>query len=194
MAIIDYLQLMTAGGEGKGNREQEVSTISRSLKAIAKELNIPIIVLSQLNRQVESRGGANNSKRPQLGDLRESGAIEQDADMVMFIYRPEYYGLEVDEENQPTKGRGELIIAKNRHGALETVKLRFLGQFAKFADLDYIEGGDAIYSHNTNTGLQQNDSFLNNEGRSVKTVESKNWNKVDDSSSDIIKRNDIEDF
>jgi replicative DNA helicase len=192
MIIIDYLQLMSGGPDGKGNREQEISTISRGLKSLAKELEIPIIALSQLSRQVENRPGG--SKRPQLSDLRESGAIEQDADMVMFIYRPEYYGLEVDEENQPTKGRGELIIAKNRHGALETVKLRFLGQFAKFADLDYIEGGDAIYSHNTNTGLQQNDSFLNNEGRSVKTVESKNWNKVDDSSSDIIKRNDIEDF
>ncbi len=192
MIIIDYLQLMSGGPDGKGNREQEISTISRGLKSLAKELEIPIIALSQLSRQVENRPGG--SKRPQLSDLRESGAIEQDADMVMFIYRPEYYGLEVDEENQPTKGRGELIIAKNRHGALETVKLRFLGQFAKFADLDYTEGSDVIYAHNTNSSLQQNESFLNNEGQNVKTMESKNWHKVDDNNSDIIKRNDIEDF
>mgnify|MGYP002136997957 CR=1 FL=1 len=114
LIIVDYLQLLTAGGGGKGggNREQEISQISRGLKSLAKELEIPIIALSQLSRQVENRPGG--SKRPQLSDLRESGAIEQDADMVMFIYRPEYYGLEVDEEQQPTKGRGELIIAKNK--------------------------------------------------------------------------------
>jgi replicative DNA helicase len=134
MAIIDYLQLMTAGGEGKGNREQEVSTISRSLKAIAKELNIPIIVLSQLNRQVESRGGANNSKRPQLGDLRESGAIEQDADMVMFIYRPEYYNITSDDSGKNLQGLAQIIIAKHRNGSLEDVDLRFISENAKFTD------------------------------------------------------------
>lgn len=127
-----------------------------------------------------------------MSDLRESGAIEQDADMVMFIYRPEYYGLEVDENNEPTKGRGEIIIAKNRHGALETVKLRFIGQYAKFADLDYIEGQDLGYS-GAPQPLAQNNDFLG-AGPVTKTVSSKNWDKVDEGGSDIIKRNDIEDF
>ncbi len=190
LIIIDYLQLMSGGPDSKGNREQEISNISRGLKSLAKELEIPIIALSQLSRQVENRPGG--SKRPQLSDLRESGAIEQDADMVMFIYRPEYYGLEVDENNEPTKGRGEIIIAKNRHGALETVKLRFIGQFAKFADLDYIEGQDSSYGSNPQP-LPQNSDFLN-AGQVTKTVTSKNWDRVDEGSSDIVKRNDIEDF
>ncbi|MBL7933095.1 MAG: DnaB-like helicase C-terminal domain-containing protein, partial [Bacteroidia bacterium] len=192
LIIIDYLQLMSGGPDGKGNREQEISQISRGLKSLAKELEIPIIALSQLSRQVENRPGG--SKRPQLSDLRESGAIEQDADMVMFIYRPEYYGLEVDENNEPTRGRAEVIIAKNRHGALETVKLRFIGQYAKFADLDYTEGQDFIYQQNTSGGggaLQQNDEFLNS---GTKTVASKNWDKIDEHNTDIVKRNDIEDF
>ncbi|MEY4594567.1 MAG: replicative helicase [Bacteroidota bacterium] len=137
MVIVDYLQLMRADVDNKsGNREQEISTISRSLKAVAKELNIPIIALSQLSRQVETRGG---SKRPMLSDLRESGAIEQDADMVMFIYRPEYYGMEFDEDNNPTKGVAEVIIAKHRNGALDTVKLKFIDHLAKFTDLDFSE-------------------------------------------------------
>ncbi len=189
LIIIDYLQLMSGGPDGKGNREQEISYISRGLKSLAKELEIPIIALSQLSRQVENRPGG--SKRPQLSDLRESGAIEQDADMVMFIYRPEYYGLEVDENNEPTRGRAEIIIAKNRHGALETVKLRFIGQFAKFADLDYTEGQDIIFNQNNPGPLQENNDFLST---GTKTVASKNWDKVDDNPSDIIKRNDIEDF
>lgn len=133
MIIIDYLQLMTTGLEGKGNREQEISTISRSIKGIAKELNVPIIALSQLNRSVETRGG---DKRPQLSDLRESGAIEQDADMVMFIYRPDYYGILEDEEGNPTNGLAEIIIAKHRNGALENVKIKFIDHFAKFANFD----------------------------------------------------------
>jgi len=132
MIVIDYIQLMSAGSD-KGNREQEISTISRSLKALAKELNIPIITLSQLNRSVETRGG---SKRPQLSDLRESGAIEQDADMVMFIYRPEYYKIDVDEEGNSTAGMAELIIAKHRNGALADVKMQFVGQYAKFLDYE----------------------------------------------------------
>ena len=132
--IIDYLQLMTAGtAETRGNREQEVALISRTLKAIAKELNVPIIALSQLSRNVESRGG---SKRPQLSDLRESGAIEQDADIVAFIHRPEYYGLTTDERGLPTAGLAEIIIAKHRNGAVTDVPLRFIKDQAKFADLD----------------------------------------------------------
>ncbi len=134
MVIIDYLQLMTGGGEsGKGNREQEISMISRSLKALAKELSVPVIALSQLSRAVETRGG---TKRPQLSDLRESGAIEQDADIVSFIYRPEYYSILEDEEGQSLKGVGEIIVAKHRNGALKTVKLKFTDHFAKFSDLD----------------------------------------------------------
>lgn len=130
MVIIDYLQLMTAAGE-KGNREQEISTISRAIKSIAKEINVPIIALSQLSRAVETRGG---DKRPLLSDLRESGAIEQDADMVMFIYRPEYYQITADEEGNSTEGLAELIIAKHRHGSTDNVKIRFLNHLAKFTD------------------------------------------------------------
>jgi replicative DNA helicase len=134
LVVIDYLQLMTASDSGKGgNREQEISQISRSLKSIAKELNIPIIALSQLSRKVEDRGGA---KRPMLSDLRESGAIEQDADLVCFLYRPEYYGLDVDESGLPTKGIAEVIIAKHRNGALENVRVRFVDKYIKFVDLD----------------------------------------------------------
>jgi replicative DNA helicase len=133
IAIIDYLQLMTWTGDTRGNREQEVSNISRSLKAIAKELNIPVIALSQLNRGVESRTGLAN-KRPQLADLRESGAIEQDADIVAFIHRPEYYGFSQDEEGNSLEGIAEIIISKHRNGALDDVRLAFKKQFAKFVE------------------------------------------------------------
>jgi replicative DNA helicase len=137
MVMIDYLQLMTAGSavKGGGNREQEISTISRNLKALAKELNIPVIALSQLSRAVETRGG---SKRPLLSDLRESGAIEQDADIVSFIYRPEYYKIEEwdDEERSPTANQGEFIVAKHRNGGLENIRLKFLGHLGKFDNLD----------------------------------------------------------
>jgi replicative DNA helicase len=136
LIIIDYLQLMTAGGDNKGNREQEISTISRSLKVIAKELEVPVIALSQLSRAVETRGG---DKRPMLSDLRESGAIEQDADLVTFIYRPEYYGITEDEEGNSTIGTGEIIIAKHRNGSLENVNLRFIANLAKFTNLDKFE-------------------------------------------------------
>jgi replicative DNA helicase len=129
--IIDYLQLMTGPTETKGNREQEVSTISRSLKAIAKELNVPIIALSQLNRSVETRGG---NKRPQLSDLRESGAIEQDADLVIFIHRPEYYGFKEDEEGNSYEGIAEIIVAKHRNGKTDDIRLRFRNELAKFTD------------------------------------------------------------
>ncbi|MFT6838219.1 MAG: replicative DNA helicase [Sediminicola sp.] len=136
MIVIDYLQLMTAGGSQKGgNREQEISTISRNLKALAKELNCPVIALSQLSRAVETRGG---SKRPILSDLRESGAIEQDADIVAFIYRPEYYKIDEwdDDERTPTAGQGEFIVAKHRNGGLDSIRLKFIGNLGKFDNLD----------------------------------------------------------
>ena len=136
LIIIDYLQLMTGGAQSNnGNREQEVAFISRTLKAIAKELNIPIIALSQLNRTTESRGG---SKRPQLSDLRESGAIEQDADVVAFIHRPEYYGFTQTEDGQSTLGLAELILAKHRNGEVTDVRLKFIKDQARFADFDTI--------------------------------------------------------
>ena len=139
--IIDYLQLMTAGAaqKGGGNREQEISTISRNLKALAKELGIPVIALSQLSRAVETRGG---SKRPLLSDLRESGAIEQDADIVSFIYRPEYYGNTEwdDEERTPCEGQAEFIVAKHRNGGLDNIKLKFTGHLAQFSNLDEDSG------------------------------------------------------
>lgn len=130
--IVDYLQLMRLTNSN-GNRQEEVAEISRSLKEIAKELNIPIIALSQLSRSVETRGG---DKRPQLSDLRESGSIEQDADIVMFLYRAEYYKVTQDEDGMPTQGMAETIIAKHRGGSLDTVKMRFIGKYTKFRDLD----------------------------------------------------------
>ncbi|MCG8475980.1 MAG: replicative DNA helicase [Cytophagales bacterium] len=136
MIVIDYLQLMSGDnsktGGGQGNREQEIASISRALKGLAKELDVPVIALSQLSRAVETRGG---DKRPQLSDLRESGSIEQDADMVMFLYRPEYYGI-TEDDGGSTAGMGEVIIAKHRNGSLENVKLKFIGKYTKFADLD----------------------------------------------------------
>jgi replicative DNA helicase len=149
MIVIDYLQLMSgdSGGKGMGNREQEIANISRSLKQLAKELNVPVIALSQLSRAVETRGG---DKKPQLSDLRESGSIEQDADMVMFIYRPDYYGITQDEAGNSVAGIGELIIAKNRAGSLDTVQLRFIGKYTKYCDLDAGDyggfGGDSLQS------------------------------------------------
>lgn len=131
--IIDYLQLMSGSGDRNGNREQEISTISRNLKALAKELNIPIVALSQLSRAVETR---KESKMPQLSDLRESGAIEQDADMVMFIYRPEYYDVTANEMGESTKGETHIRIAKHRNGSLETVKLKALLHIQKFEEWD----------------------------------------------------------
>jgi len=130
--VIDYLQLMT-GSKETGSREQEVSNISRSLKSVAKELDIPVIALSQLNRSVEMRSG---NKRPQLSDLRESGAIEQDADLVLFIHRPEYYGIDVDEDGNSLKGIAEIIVAKHRNGPTGDVHLKFIREYAKFVDLD----------------------------------------------------------
>jgi replicative DNA helicase len=150
--VIDYLQLMR--GEQSGNREQEIASISRSLKGIAKELNVPVLALSQLSRSVETRGG---DKKPQLSDLRESGSIEQDADIVMFLYRPEYYKITVDEEGMPTQNTGEVIIAKHRNGSTGSVKLKFIGKYTKFSDLDSIGGYDNPFS-----GMITRESKLNN--------------------------------
>ncbi len=129
--MIDYLQLMNANGMKFGSRQEEVSTISRSLKGLAKELDIPIIALSQLNRTVENREGL-EGKRPQLSDLRESGAIEQDADMVLFVHRPEYYHIYLDEKGNDLHGMAQVIIAKHRKGATGDVLLTFKGEFTSF--------------------------------------------------------------
>lgn len=150
LIVIDYLQLMTGPPELKGLREQEVSSISRSLKAIAKELNVPIIALSQLSRAVETRGG---SKRPQLSDLRESGAIEQDADIVMFIHRPDYYGM---AEDQTEVGKTEIIIAKHRNGEVCDVNMRFRNSEVRFVDetdaaLDFPDSGVVEYESKMNS-------------------------------------------
>lgn len=139
MIIIDYLQLMQATVAGGGNREQEISKISRDLKALAKELEVPIIALSQLNRSVETR---KESKMPQLSDLRESGAIEQDADLVMFLYRPEYYGLNNDGLGETVEGETHISIAKHRNGSTGVEKVRFIKEYQKFVDLeDNLSGG-----------------------------------------------------
>lgn len=149
MVFIDYLQLMHAGGDNKGNREQEISTISRQLKALSKELGIPVLALSQLSRAVETRGG---SKKPQLSDLRESGAIEQDADIVMFIYRPEYYGIDQDDKGS-TAGMADICIAKHRSGGVGDVRLRFVSRFARF------ENPDLSYMDSAYSGLEANHGF-----------------------------------
>ena len=159
MIVIDYLQLMTASaGNAKGNREQEISMISRALKGLAKELNVPVIALSQLSRAVESRGG---SKRPMLSDLRESGAIEQDADIVTFVYRPDYYKVE-DPDVPP--GASEIIIAKHRNGSIGSVFLKFIGQFVKFTEYEQTNFGDL--------NMKPNDKFFT-EGRGYDTAQSK---------------------
>jgi len=135
MIMIDYLQLMNANGMRFNSRQEEVSTISRSLKGLAKELNIPVIALSQLNRGLESREG-NEGKRPQLSDLRESGAIEQDADMVIFVHRPEYFHIYQDEKGHDLRGMADIIIAKHRKGAVGDVLLRFKGDYTRFENPD----------------------------------------------------------
>lgn len=148
--MIDYLQLMNASGARFGSRQEEVSTISRSLKGLAKELDIPVLALSQLNRTVESREGA-DGKRPQLSDLRESGAIEQDADMVLFVHRPEYYRIFTDEKGNDLHGKAQIIIAKHRKGGTGDVLLNFRGEFTRFenpteSDKLPIGGGEIIGS------------------------------------------------
>ena len=167
LIIVDYLQLMSGTNEAKGNREQEVSIISRSLKAIAKELDVPIIAISQLNRSVEMRSG---NKRPQLSDLRESGAIEQDADMVFFIYRAERYQIYEDDEGNSLIGIAELILAKHRNGPLGDIKLKFRDEFAKFTEIDSISPlMENIDPHNTGMtfGSKMNeDTYTKNSDKS----------------------------
>lgn len=137
LIIIDYLQLMSGTGENRNsNREQEISTISRNLKSLAKELNIPIIALSQLSRAIEQRGAKDGVRTPQLSDLRESGAIEQDADIVIFLSRPEYWGVNESAEGENIKGLTEIKIAKHRNGSLDTVNLKALLHIQKFVDWD----------------------------------------------------------
>ena len=147
--MIDYLQLMNASGARFGSRQEEVSTISRSVKGLAKELNIPVLALSQLNRTVENRDGL-EGKRPQLSDLRESGAIEQDADMVLFVHRPEYYRLFQDEKGNDLRGKAQIIIAKHRKGSTGDVLLNFKGEYTRFDNIDEmrspIGGGEIIGS------------------------------------------------
>ena len=165
LLVIDYLQLMTAGGDNKGNREQEISTISRSLKSIAKELNIPVLALSQLSRAVETRGG---DKRPQLSDLRESGSIEQDADMVQFIHRPDYYGLQEDAEGNSTKGLATIIIAKHRNGSVGDVQLKFVDHLAKFQDMERGMNDFGDDYDNSNFSTMPIGSDFDNEGTVTK--------------------------
>ena len=155
--IIDYLQLMNAGNN-TGNREQEIFAISRSLKGIAKELQIPVIALSQVNRGVENRTGI-GSKRPILSDLRESGAIEQDADIVTFIYRPEYYKIYEWDNGDDSRGQGELIIAKHRNGSLKNVRLKFTSEFAKFSDLDYFDATNFNDDENKSSMISMSSSM-----------------------------------
>ena len=166
--MIDYLQLMNANGMKFGSRQEEVSTISRSLKGLAKELDIPIIALSQLNRGVEGREG-HEGKRPQLSDLRESGAIEQDADMVLFVHRPEYYRIYDDGKGNDLRGMAEIIIAKHRKGATDIVVLKFLGQFTRFdnpstqpAFAAPDDGGEIIGS-TLDAGIDPNDFPVNDD-------------------------------
>lgn len=168
LIIVDYLQLMTGGGQNKnGNREQEISFISRSLKGLAKELDVPVIALSQLSRAVETRGG---DKRPVLSDLRESGAIEQDADMVMFIHRPEYYHPDAttDKDGNDIRGVAELIVAKHRNGPVDSVKTKYVAHLTKFMDLDDM-GSIGDYSNST---LKPNTDFN-------KQIHGQNWDKND---------------
>ena len=183
LIVVDYLQLMTAGGnngKGMGNREQEISTISRNLKALAKELAIPVIALSQLSRAVETRG---SSKRPLLSDLRESGAIEQDADIVSFIYRPEYYKIDEwdDDELTPTAGQAEFIIAKHRNGSLENIRLKFIGNLGKFDNLSDFSVGDDYLPSTMNTG-QEDNPFMTKNLPSANEAFGSSSNQVDDDS------------
>ena len=162
LIIIDYLQLMNANGFNFGSREQEVSIISRNLKGLAKELDIPIIALSQLSRAVEKRDSSNSTvdgKKPLLSDLRESGAIEQDADMVCFIHRPEYYKLYDDGNGKDLRGLGQIIVAKHRNGATDEIWLRFIGKYTRFQnESDAYDASEDLYA---NIGYNTQQSKMN---------------------------------
>lgn len=160
LIMIDYLQLMNASGMNFGSRQEEVSNISRALKQLAKELNIPILALSQLNRGVETRQG-NEGKRPQLSDLRESGAIEQDADIVCFIHRPEYYKIYEDEYKRDMRGKAEFIIAKHRNGAVDTVLLNFKSEYVKFQNPE----DDIVIPPPEMDGVQQDSGIIQSKMR-----------------------------
>ena len=168
LIIIDYLQLMNANGMSFGSREQEVSIISRNLKGLDKELDIPVIALSQLSRAVEKRDSSNSNvdgKKPLLSDLRESGAIEQDADMVCFIHRPEYYKLYDDGNGKDLRGLGQIIVAKHRNGATDEIWLRFIGKYTRFQNED-TAFDDTLYSdvHYETTRSKLNSMQLESEG------------------------------
>ncbi len=184
MVFIDYLQLMSAGSDAlsrNGNREQEISTISRQLKSLSKELGIPVLAMSQLSRAVETRGG---TKKPMLSDLRESGAIEQDADIVMFIYRPEYYDIKEDEKGI-TLGMADIILAKHRSGGVGEVRLRFVGKYARFENSVPMGGG-------SNGVLPQNHGFdTNAEGQRTAIVPSRMNSMPEDEVSDSLRTNDM---
>jgi replicative DNA helicase len=170
MVVVDYLQLMSsAPNQSRGNREQEISSISRALKSMAKELNIPVIALSQLSRAVETRGG---DKRPQLSDLRESGAIEQDADIVMFVYRPDYYGTE--DEFEGPKDISEIIISKHRNGSLGSVDLKFTKEFVKFSnpDVHFMSSGDSFSDPDDpfNSGSVRLQSKMNTDSTDISDI------------------------
>ncbi|MCL2682963.1 MAG: replicative DNA helicase [Bacteroidales bacterium] len=164
MVFVDYLQLMQGSADTRGNREQEISKISRQLKALAKELKIPVLAMSQLSRAVETRG---NSKRPQLSDLRESGAIEQDADIVMFIHRPEYYGVTEDESGNSMLGMADILLEKHRSGPTGIARLKFIKEFAKFDNPDYSDTHVGTFSQSDT--IAPNSEF---EGRSFVTLQS----------------------
>lgn len=160
LIIVDYLQLMDGKKDGRnGNREQEIGSISRTLKSVAKELNVPVIALSQLSRAVESRPG--NSKRPMLADLRESGSIEQDADLIIFLYRDEYYGITTDKANQSTVGKAEVIISKNRNGKTATAIVDFNGAKMRFKDWDSSNVGGLVKTDNTANLIEQSSFDFN---------------------------------
>ena len=174
MVFIDYLQLMTAGTDvmsRTGNREQEISTISRQLKSLSKELGIPVLAMSQLSRAVETRGG---TKKPMLSDLRESGAIEQDADIVMFIYRPEYYGI--TEDNGSTIGMADILVAKHRSGATGEVRLKFEAKYARFKNPTFTSNAEIA------SALMQQNTDFDNAGKTSFLVDSKINNQGNGSS------------
>jgi replicative DNA helicase len=159
LIAVDYLQLMTSSsGKSSFNREQEIASISRGLKAIAKELDVPVIAAAQLSRAVETRGG---DKRPQLSDLRESGAIEQDVDIAMFLYRPEYYGITEDEEGSPAQGLAEVIVAKHRNGPLGKVPLNYIAPLTKFSDFQGVGAKQLYQNHDIYSGATKKSSKIN---------------------------------